>query len=250
MNWRIPWLPRYSSRFLQSFRPLVLQFLRLPAILLPLVVLRLDAQTPPPTAFQIGKARALLRTQLSCLGCHELDGEGGRTAPSLTTVAQRRSLEYIRAIVRDPTTVAPTAAMPTPVMSAAISDLIIAYLTRGANSDSLVALTTASRPVPRAAKDLYAMWCASCHGATGRGDGPNARYLPVRPAIHASAEQMKRRSDDALFDAISGGGSVMGKSPRMPAFGATLNPSEIRALVAYIRVLCACSGPAWSLDQR
>jgi mono/diheme cytochrome c family protein len=59
---------------------------------------------------------------------------------------------------------------------------------------------------------------------------------------------MSMRSDDALFDAIGGGGAVMGKSARMPAFGATLSSAEIRALVAYIRALCACRAPAWSVD--
>src|SRR5258705_13731655 len=82
----------------------------------------------------------------------------------------------------------------------------------------------------------------------GNGDGPNARYLPVPPAVHASAARMSLRPDDALFDAIAGGGAIMGKSPRMPAFGATLSPPEIRSLVAYIRALCACQGPAWSRD--
>jgi len=61
---------------------------------------------------------------------------------------------------------------------------------------------------------------------------------------------MSVRSDDALFDAIAGGGAVMGKSVRMPPFGATFSPSEIRSLVAYIRTLCMCKGPAWSLDGR
>ncbi len=36
---------------------------------------------------------------------------------------------------------------------------------------------------------------------------------------------MSRRPDDALYDAIAAGGAVMGRSPRMPAFGATLGPT-------------------------
>jgi mono/diheme cytochrome c family protein len=95
---------------------------------------------------------------------------------------------------------------------------------------------------------LYSKWCASCHGARGEGDGVNARYLPTRPAVHASAAAMSARSDDALFDVIAAGGSAAGKSPRMPAFGATLSPAEIRALVAHIRELCRCEGPTWSRD--
>jgi hypothetical protein len=38
----------------------------------------------------------------------------------------------------------------------------------------------------------------------------------------------------------------MGRSPRMPAFGATLTSAEIRALVRHIRTLCRCEGPSWS----
>jgi mono/diheme cytochrome c family protein len=59
---------------------------------------------------------------------------------------------------------------------------------------------------------------------------------------------MGKRPDDSLFDAIAGGGAIMGKSPRMPAFAGSLTPAEIRSLVAYIRTLCACSAPAWSRD--
>jgi hypothetical protein len=72
----------------------------------------------------------------------------------------------------------------------------------------------------------------------------------VPPAIHASAERMSRRSDDLLFDMIAAGGFIMNGSNRMPAFGATLRPDEIRALVARIRALCGCEGPAWSRDGR
>jgi mono/diheme cytochrome c family protein len=57
---------------------------------------------------------------------------------------------------------------------------------------------------------------------------------------------MSRRSDDALYDAIAAGGRIMGRSPRMPPFGETLSPREIRALVAHLRELCACAGPEWS----
>ena len=57
---------------------------------------------------------------------------------------------------------------------------------------------------------------------------------------------MSARSDDALFDTIDGGGAIMDRSPRMPPFGGTLSARDIRALVAYIRTLCACQGPAWS----
>jgi hypothetical protein len=59
---------------------------------------------------------------------------------------------------------------------------------------------------------------------------------------------MSTRSDDALYDAIAAGGLVMNRSPRMPAFGASLTPDEIQSLVRHIRELCGCQAPAWSRD--
>ena len=215
----------------------------------------LAAQAPSVSPFQTEKARTLLRTQLSCLGCHELNGEGGRIGPSLTTVGERRNAAYIRAIIEDPQRVVPGVAMPKTPMPLATRDLVIRYLSRNAGAGTFpapAAQPSILNPHPPAfggyPSILYQRWCASCHGQNGGGDGPNAKYLPVPPAIHRSAAQMSVRSDDALFDAIAGGGAVMGKSARMPAFGATLAPTEIRSLVAYIRNLCACRGPAWSLD--
>jgi mono/diheme cytochrome c family protein len=217
-------------------------------LLLVLLAWPLAAQAPVVSPFQAEKARALLRTQLPCLGCHELDGEGGRVGPSLTTVAERRNAAYIRAIIEDPGRVVPGAAMPKAMIPTTTRDLVIRYLSRNAR---------AGTPPPAAAQGsillspssiLYQRWCSSCHGDRGGGDGPNAKYLPVPPAIHSNASRMSARSDDALFDAIAGGGAVMGKSARMPAFGATLAPAEIRSLVAYIRNLCACRGPVWSTD--
>jgi mono/diheme cytochrome c family protein len=214
-----------------------------------LVASTLGAQAPPLTLFQQHKAQALLSSQLPCLGCHELSGQGGRIGPSLTDVSQRRDAEYISAIITDPQRIVPGAAMPKTPMTRSTRELIIAYVARNARAGAVPATAPpSSAPPATTAAATYGRWCSSCHGATGHGDGPNAKYLPVPPAVHSSASQMGRRSDDALFDAIAGGGVVMGKSPRMPAFGETLSASEIRGLVAHIRTLCACKAPAWSSD--
>ena len=215
----------------------------------------LVAQPPAPAAapltpFAERKARALLERQLPCLGCHELDGTGGRIGPSLTSVAQRRSAAYIEAMIADPQRVAPGSAMPKTPMPAETRRIVTALLARGASPGTPPPPSRAHAPAPAAPEALYARWCAACHGAGGAGDGPNAKHLPVRPAAHASAAAMAARPDDALYDAIAAGGAVMGKSPRMPAFGETLAPAEIRSLVVHIRTLCACEGPAWSRDGR
>lgn len=200
------------------------------------------------SAFSKRKAEALLRDHLPCLGCHTLSGEGGTIGPDLTTVRQRRSAAYIAAIIADPQRVVAGSAMPKTPMPDETRSLIIRYFSQldGAAPDEPV---PGGRPVPAAAPDggrLYGRWCASCHGDTGRGDGPNASHMPVQPAAHSSREAMSARPDDSLYDTIAAGGAVMNRSPRMPAFGATLSSAEIRALVRHIRTLCRCEGPPWS----
>jgi len=146
--------------------------------------------------------------------------------------------------------VVPGAAMPRVAMPSSARDLIVRYLASqpGNSPDAPVPAATPPAPAPDGPA-LYAKWCAACHGETGRGDGPNAAHMPVKPAAHASRDAMSARPDDSLFDTIAAGGAVMNRSPRMPGFGATLTPAEIRALVRHIRTLCKCEGPAWSRRQ-
>lgn len=105
-------------------------------------------------------------------------------------------------------------------------------------------------PDPAAGAALYEASCAACHGVTGDGDGFNAPFLPVAPTVHADSAAMSLRPDDTLYDGIHAGGWILGKSHRMPAYGASLDDAQKRALVAHIRTLCRCLGPAWSRDGR
>lgn len=202
------------------------------------------------SAFSKLKAERLIREQLPCLGCHKLNGDGGTIGPDLTTVRERRSPAYIAQMIADPQRVVPGAIMPRTPMPAATRELVARYLASLPGDGSAAPATadrrpSATTPAPDGAQ-LYAKWCAACHGATGGGDGPNASSLPVRPAVHSSRDAMAARPDDSLFDTIAAGGAVMNRSPRMPAFGATLSPAEIRSLVRHIRTLCRCEGPEWS----
>jgi mono/diheme cytochrome c family protein len=86
-------------------------------------------------------------------------------------------------------------------------------------------------------KKLYTNFCASCHGDTGKGDGPAGRALPARPADHTNGAVMNQMNDKFIVDIITKGGSVVGKSSFMPAWGGSLNDNQIRDVVAYIRSL-------------
>lgn len=240
------------------------------------------------SAFGAAKARALLEQKLSCLGCHALGGEGGRIGPELARAADRLVPEYIAEIVSDPQHAMPGTVMPRAPLPRETRDLIIAFLVTGGAAagvdretggavgssgdtveterngylslvdhpleDAGAVHASASGSSPDGGTDpvasLYATRCAMCHGAQGRGDGYNARYLRARPAVHASADAMSRRPDDTLFDGIHAGGAILGGSPEMPAFGESLSAAHIEGLVAYIRRLCDCRQPAWADDGR
>lgn len=206
----------------------------------------------PLTPFQREKVHTLLDVRLPCRGCHVVGGTGGRVGPSLDDVGARRSSSYIRAMIEDPQHTVPGAAMPRIPMPDSMRDLVIRYFGDHASGSSTAPITIPAK-LPAAntdGKPLYGLWCASCHGIDGRGHGPNAKWLAMKPANHANVARMSSRADDALYDTIAGGGTVMGMSPLMPAFGATLSDAQIRALVAYLRTICACRGPDWSRGAR
>lgn len=86
-------------------------------------------------------------------------------------------------------------------------------------------------------KEIYAKFCASCHGATGKGDGPAAAALNPKPRNFADKKIMNALTDDYLFKVIQGGGAAVGKSPMMPPWGGTLKEQDIQNVIAYLRTL-------------
>ena len=203
--------------------------------------------------FSMDKAQVLLRDRWSCLGCHQLGDDGGRIGPRLDGIAERLRPAYLRALIEDPAHLAPGTVMPASLEQPDRLDLVASYLLQREapwTGGQAVAIPLSPPASADAGAVLYAARCALCHGATGQGDGFNAAYLPTQPTMHADSAAMSLRTDDTLYDGIHAGGRILGKSHRMPAFGASLDDGEKRSLVAYIRTLCNCQGPAWSRDGR
>lgn len=97
--------------------------------------------------------------------------------------------------------------------------------------------SAASAPDVERGASLYALYCATCHGARGDGDGPAAQGLDPRPARHGDGSYMNGLSDDYLFEVIAKGGAAVGKSPLMAPWGGTLDDAQIRDVIAFIRTL-------------
>lgn len=85
-------------------------------------------------------------------------------------------------------------------------------------------------------KRMYQAYCSGCHGLSGKGDGPAAKTLPVKPADHTRIE-MNKYSDQYLVEIISKGGAAVGRSSQMPAWGAVFKEPQVQAIVAYVRTL-------------
>jgi putative copper resistance protein D len=81
---------------------------------------------------------------------------------------------------------------------------------------------------------VYAENCALCHGATGRGDGPAATRLPIRPA-DLTEPHLFAHSPGDLFWWVSHG---MDEGV-MPGFAGVLKPNQRWDVINFIRARAA-----------
>jgi mono/diheme cytochrome c family protein len=86
--------------------------------------------------------------------------------------------------------------------------------------------------VPAKADDksaaLYKQKCATCHGPDGKGDTPAGKNMKVRSFADPEVAKL---SDDELA------GAIEKSKGKMPAYGKSMKPDEIKAMVAYVRSL-------------
>ena len=104
----------------------------------------------------------------------------------------------------------------------------IKHLGRGLTLVALVAFVGAAPARAQGdAQKTYTAKCAACHGADGSGSAVGKK-LGVHDFKSAEVQKMK---DDELAGIITNGKN------KMPSYGKTLKPEEIKGLVAYIRSL-------------
>ena len=79
-------------------------------------------------------------------------------------------------------------------------------------------------------KRIYYQICATCHGRSGKGDGPTGLTLEKKPADHTSA-MVQNQTDGALFYKISKGRDLM------PSYNTALSKTQRWQVIRYIRTL-------------
>lgn len=85
---------------------------------------------------------------------------------------------------------------------------------------------------------LYASNCASCHGASGSGDGPAGARLRIRPA-DLNDPMVLTHADGDMFWWLSHGMDDPEGGLAMPGFAATLSDADRWALIDYVRARAA-----------
>ncbi len=110
---------------------------------------------------------------------------------------------------------------------------------------SVVPFPLPASPFPQdtvAGKAVYGQWCAGCHGDTGAGDGPAARYMLPRPRDFTGAIFKIRSTasgqlptDPDIERAIDEG--LPGTA--MPEWKTRLSDRERRDVIAYIKTFSA-----------
>jgi mono/diheme cytochrome c family protein len=94
-----------------------------------------------------------------------------------------------------------------------------------------------SDPVVQRGQQVFAQYCATCHGAEGKGDGISGQNLPIKPQNLTDGRQLNPLPDHFLFNVIAHGAQSVGLSPLMPGLKPYLSDVQINEVIRYVRTL-------------
>jgi len=167
-----------------------------------------------------------------CADCHGWQGQGagpvsqalGRTPPALNQAslfARATDDELIAWILLGKELTIPLSEAAFPETEAEVTLLV----------QHVRSLPSIPWQQVRAGQDLYDELCIACHGIYGRGDGSLAASLAFPPRDLSTPPYQSQVSDEALMRIIAEGKGAM------PAASEVLSEKDIRAVVAFVRVL-------------
>lgn len=86
------------------------------------------------------------------------------------------------------------------------------------------------------ARNAFNTLCATCHGQSGKGDGPAAATLEPKPRNYTDKAWQASVTDAQIKKIIVEGGAAVGKSPLMPAWTQFADkPDVLNELVKIVR---------------
>ncbi|WHZ24327.1 MAG: Cytochrome c, class I [Nitrospira sp.] len=178
----------------------------------------------------------------ACIGCHQVrEGDrvvGGPHSTSLAEAGKRLKADWIYRFNSNPPDYVPHSGEFVGDVSELGLRYVTGYIATRGWEDFPYYEPWKSEPFGHASLDrgqvIYKEYCAQCHGATGKGDGPAASGLEPRPAIHANIP-FEKVPTDYLYNVIYYGGRAVGKSPAMPYWGLTIGQQGVADVMAYLK---------------
>ena len=86
-------------------------------------------------------------------------------------------------------------------------------------------------------QQVYSLYCVTCHGENGDGQGPVGKTLNPPPRNFGAGDFKYGETDEAIFEVISNCAAARGGSPLMAPWGAVIPEADRWALVKFIRSL-------------
>lgn len=170
-----------------------------------------------------------------------------RQGPDLSEVGTRRTSEWNEAHLEAPRAISPGSRMPSYAYLFRPGDprgpALLAYLSSLGRDGwpQRLAIVDRWKPDPAAPvlppdrqARLFSKVCAQCHGPDGRGDGPAARKLQLKPAnLHEPWKRVDPANEAVSLARIA----KFGVPGTAMAGHETLTDSEVLSLVAYLETL-------------
>lgn len=193
------------------------------------------------TAMQVEFGRQAYRAH-ACIGCHQIEENGvlvgGPQSTSLAEAGRRYNMDWLYRFRLNPQDFVPHSGE----FLADATDLqlraLIGFLAVQGVKDFKYYEPWTSQEFANASVErgqiVYKEYCAQCHGATGKGDGPAASGLEPKPAVHANMA-FDRLPMEYLYNVVNHGGRAVGKSASMPYWGLTIGQQGVADVIAYLR---------------
>ncbi len=117
------------------------------------------------------------------------------------------------------------------------SRLVLALVSVSLLGGVSVALGQADSADAAKGAQIYQLYCVTCHGVTGDGQGPVGKTLDPPPRDFTKGDFKYGSSDKDVFEVISNGAASKGGTPLMAPWGSVIPEADRWALVKHIRSL-------------